>query len=79
MKKLQKVGLRCVKMSAWRWAKFASSLISVQHIVHITLERTDIDGGTVNTIHSSPHFNVTKEERNSFLKILRSLEFHTVK
>ena len=56
MTQLQKVGLTGIKMSARRWAEFVSSLISVQHKVYITLERTDIDDAAVKTITSSPNF-----------------------
>ena len=77
MARLHKVELRGVKMSPRRWAEFLSSLLTVHHTVHFTLEDTNIDGTTVKTIHSSPHFSVTEEERwdDSSEKIA----FHTVR
>ena len=87
MTELQKVKLWDVKMSFWRWMQFLSSLHRVQHTVHVTLNGTNIDGATVETIHNSPHFTVTKEERHPW-KIRQiyevkdehvySMKFHTV-
>ena len=77
MTQLQKVELRDVKMSARRWTEFVSSLLSVQHTVHVTLWESNIDDDTLRTIHSSQHFTVTSEERR-WLKIFVSIEFHTV-
>ena len=77
MTQLQKVELESVKMSARRWTEFVSSLLSVQHTVHVTLEKTTIDDNTVKTIHSSKHFTVTEEERMPWDNSL-CIKFHTV-
>ena len=61
MTQLQKVKLKHVKMSPRRWRELVSSLLSVQHTVHVTLKYTDIDGDTVNIIHYSPHCTVVEE------------------
>ena len=58
-----------------------TQLTHIKHKVHVTLEGIDIDGDTLNTIHSSPHFTVTKEEIKSWSPLsgtLFNLEFHTV-
>ena len=71
MTQLQEVKLTHVDMSARRWTEFVSSLLRVQHKVTVSLIWTNIDGDTVKTIHSSPHFTVTEESRTN-------IEFHTV-
>ena len=80
MTQLQKVTLWSVRMSARRWAEFLSSLLSVQHTVHVTLRGIDIDGYTLNTLHSSPHFTVTVDEREIWDPdtMTIDLDFHTV-
>ena len=78
MTQLQKVELRKVKMSARRWTEFVSSLLCVQHTIHVSLAGTDIDGDTVKTIHTSQHFTVTEEERDMFDNSLKSIKFYTV-
>ena len=78
MTQLQKVELREVKMSARRWTVFVSSLLSVQHTFHVTLEETNIDDDTMKTIHTSQHFTVTEEKRSFLNNSLKSIEFHTV-
>ena len=77
MTQLQEVKLHKVKISSRRLAEFVSSLLSVQHTVHVKLWGTYIDGDTINTIHSSPHFTVTRDEKKSCYSS-GSLEFHTV-
>ena len=77
MTQLQKVSLNYVTMSARKFADFVSSLLSVQHTVHVTLYDTAIDGDTLTTIHTSPHFTVTEEKRDT-KNDLHTLEFHTV-
>ena len=70
MTQLQKVELR--------EAEFVSSLLSVQHTVHVSLTWTDIDKDTVKTIHSSTHFTVTMEDRYKTRWKINEMEFHTV-
>ena len=78
MTQLQKLELKCVKMSARRWTEFVSSLLSVQHTVHVTLKDTNIDDDTVKTIHTSRHFTVTEEKRRWNIFGSTVIEFHTV-
>ena len=78
MTQLQKVELSDVRMSARRWRKFVASLLSVQHTVHVTLTWINIDGKSLRTIHYSPHFTVTKEEKDPRYKKVDKIEFHTV-
>ena len=54
--RLQTVELRGVNMSAVSWGRFLSSLLTVPHPVHVTLEYTDINASTVARIRTSPHF-----------------------
>ena len=79
MTQLQKVELESVKMSARRWTEFVSSLLSVQHTVHVTLDNTNIGDDTMKTIHTSKHFTVTEEKKDTYSNDnrLRRIEFHT--
>ena len=54
--RLRTVVLWRVRMSAWSWGRFVSSLLTVPHPVHVTLYDTDIDADTVGWIQSSQHF-----------------------
>ena len=80
MTQLQGMKLFRVNMSARRWKEFVSSIFTVQHTVHVTLEYTNIDDDTLKAIHSSSHFTVTEEdlERNEWDDSLRKIEFHAV-
>ena len=50
MTQLQEVEIKNIFMSARLWAEFVSSLLGVQHTVHVNLEGTNIDKG-----HSEHH------------------------
>ena len=57
--RLRTVVLLRVDMSARSWGRFVSSLLTVPHTVHVTLDDTDIDDRTVRRIQTSPHFTGT--------------------
>ena len=48
-------------MSARSWGRFVSSLLTVRHPVHVTLDKTNIDADTVGWIQTFPHFTVTQD------------------
>ena len=54
--RLQTLVLRSVHMTARCWGRFVSSLLTVPHPVHVTLDYTTIDADTVRRIQTSPHF-----------------------
>ena len=60
MKQLQTVEMYKVNMSARRWTEFISSLLTVQHTVHVTLNDTNIDCDSLKTIHSSQRYAVKR-------------------
>ena len=76
MAQLKKMDIRTIKMSARGWMEFVSSLHSVQHAICVLLVRTNIDNETVDTIHNSPKYFVTKTnvEGNDWV----SMTFYTV-
>ena len=77
--RLQTLVLRDVRMSARSWGRFVSSLLTVPHPVHVTLDVTDIDAHTVGRIMTSPDFTVTEDGglRNYYGKYVM-LKFTTV-
>ena len=81
MTQLQRVKLDGVEMSVRRWTEFVSSLLTVQHAFNVILEDSDIDDDTLDSIHRSPHFAVTKEGSDSVACSfgLTSIEFNIVK
>ena len=54
--RLQTVALHGVRMSARRWGRFVTSLLTIRHPVDITLCTTSIDADTVRRIQTSPRF-----------------------
>ena len=50
-----------VRMSARRWGRFLSSLLTVPHPVDVTLRDTYIDDDTVGRIRTSPDFTVIED------------------
>ena len=58
--RLQTVVLCDVHMSVRSWGRFVSSLLTVPHPVHVTLDDTNIDYDTGRRIQTSPHFTVTQ-------------------
>ena len=63
--RLTTVVLYHVRMSGRRWGRFLSSLLTIRHSVHVTLEMTNIDDNTVGRIQTSPHFTVTRDYKRS--------------
>ena len=76
MTQLEKVKLERIVMSPRRWQEFISSLLKVQHEVHVKLGpfETNIDSDTVSKLHSSPQFAVSEETRYG----TKYITFHAV-
>ena len=59
--RLQTVVLHRVDMPAVSWGRFLSSLLTVPHPVHVTLDETNIDAERRRRIRTPPHFTVTQD------------------
>ena len=62
MIQLQDIGLGKFSMSARSWDMFLSCLLSLQQVVDVRLQRTNIDDDMVGRILTSPHFTVKSDE-----------------
>ena len=76
--RLQTLDLRFVDMSARAWGRFLSSLLTVPRPVHVTLDKTNIDDGTVVGIRTSPDFTVTEDSGRNEYGTYVMLKFTTV-
>ena len=75
--RLQTVVLRFVDMSARSWGRFVSSLLTVPHHVHVTLDWTDIHIATWKRLLTSPNFTRTGEYNKCGKSTFTTVPSHT--
>ena len=63
MTHIKYVWLWYVHMTANSWDEFIASLLTIQHGFDISLTCTNIHDDSVSAVQSSPHFKVTKDEK----------------
>ena len=78
MTRLRTVVLHMVRMTARRWGRFVSRLLTLPQSVYVTLRTTDIDKGTVRRVQTSPRITVTKDDRERDGGWYKMLEFTTI-
>ena len=61
MRRLKKLELRSVKMSAISWERCVSGLLSIRHSVDVELWHTNVDDDTVHMIQSLLDYTVTRD------------------
>ena len=63
MTHIKDVDLVRVHMTASSWGQFMASLLTIQHGLKLGLFYTNIDNDSVSTVHTSPHFKVTQNDK----------------
>ena len=68
MSRLQTVMLRYVNMTPKSWGNFVTTLLHLNQVVHVVLEKTNIDYQTTLRIRNEPRLTVTQDGRKSLFK-----------
>ena len=75
MTQIKDLELCSVRMTASSWGEFIDSLLTIQHGFDIELEDTNIDDKSVSAVCSSPHFEVTWDDKGNTKGIYVWFEF----